>query len=38
MIYELHMRKRSKNVNDLKTGYLMRKELLERKLRHLYTL
>jgi transcription initiation factor IIE alpha subunit len=36
MIYELHMRKRSKNADDLESRYPMSKELLEKKLRRLY--
>jgi hypothetical protein len=36
MIYELHMRKRSKNVDNLESRYPMSKELLEKKLRRLY--
>ena len=36
MIYELHMRRRSKNADDLESKYPMSKELLKRKLMRLY--
>jgi hypothetical protein len=36
MIYGLHIRKRSKNEDNLKSKYLMSKELLEKRLRRLY--
>jgi hypothetical protein len=36
MIYRLHMRRRSKNINNLESRYPINKELLEKRLRHLY--